>query len=263
MANAAGTEKGRASPFPWTEELTYLAVQVFAVKKPYQFKPASPASINAWKDVLEDLSKANQVFVVHKVSVKQIRDHLNQILRKRQVHVNKLDKQSGINPETTPFQDLMDQVNDERAEHISLLATQKEEKKQSEDEQEKKARDMRLRAMETMGETQKRKSEDGQSGSSSRKERKTGTELVAFMRQRTADRREERQEEMAMRERELDARTRQAEGTNNAMQEMMRVMQAEMQNAAEERRQRQEADRVRNEQQTALLGAVIQALNKK
>ena len=95
----------------------------------------------------------------------------------------------------------MDQVNDERADHISLLATQKEEKKQSEDEQEEKARDMRLRAMGTMGETQKRKSEDGQSGSSSRKERKAETELVAFMRQRTADRREERQEEMA-RERE-------------------------------------------------------------
>jgi hypothetical protein len=265
----------RAPPFPWNDERTYVALQIFAHNKPYDNKSGTPESTATWTKIVEDLKKSEDpMFKQHDITVKKVRDHLNQTLKKRQVIKNALDKQSGIVQDTTPLQDLLDQVNEERTERIEHFTSQRAAQTEKEAEQEKRSEDARLKAMETMAETKKRKSEDGESSGKDRKERKTGSEMVAFMAKRSEERREERKEELAIRQRDLDVRTQQAEMTNNAMLTMMRCFQDQQraqleaqrireEAAAKEREERREMDRVRNEQQNALMKAMIDALNRK
>ena len=104
----------RASPFPWNEERTYAALQIMAHKKPYEFNSGSPQSVGAWKEIVQELHQVDSAYLQHDVNVKKVRDHLNQV----KVIKNALDKQSGIVQDTTPMQDLMDQVNDERSDKI-------------------------------------------------------------------------------------------------------------------------------------------------
>ena len=278
MANAVvePVKSKRAAPFPWTgnENLTYQALQVLAYKKPYQYKPGCPESVNGWKEIVDDLRQADAMFVTHDLDVKKVRDHLNGILRKRETLVKILDKQSGIGDvQTSPMQDLMDQIIAERNEYVEFFKTQQQEKKQTEEKEEEKAKDIRLNALQSLG--KKRKPDDKSDDKSpGRKERRTANDTLTFLCQRAEERRAERKEEIELRQKDLDARTKQAESTNNAMLEMMRVMHEQSRNSLEmqrqreatearEREERREDERKRNEQQNNMMQALIEALNRK
>ncbi len=120
------TKKPRVK-FQWNEKLSYSCLQIYCHNKPYQYKSASKESVDAWDQILKDLAMADPMFA--NVTLKQVRDHLNLVLRNRETLVKALDRQSGIDVQETPMQQLMDQIISERKEHIEFFTSQKEVKK--------------------------------------------------------------------------------------------------------------------------------------
>ena len=153
MANAEGEEK--KTKFTWNQRLDIILLREYIFQKPYQYKPGSEDSCHSWNQVQDNLKTFCNEFTGQ--TVKSLRDHLNLILRKRETVVKALEKQSGIEVEETEIDTLMDNINMEKKEFLEFFAAKKEENKATEEVEKKRANDTRLKAMETVGETKKRK----------------------------------------------------------------------------------------------------------
>ena len=63
----------------WTYEHIYLGREILLIK-PYQYKPASTGSGNAWSSIAEDLNKISEVYF--DVNQKAVRDRCRNLLEK-------------------------------------------------------------------------------------------------------------------------------------------------------------------------------------
>ena len=64
----------------WTYEHIYLGREILLIK-PYQYKPASKGSGNAWSSIAEDLNKISEVYF--DVNQKAVRDRCRNLLEKQ------------------------------------------------------------------------------------------------------------------------------------------------------------------------------------
>ena len=145
----------KRSKFPWNERLSALALREIYFEKPYQYVAGTPESATAWRTIFTRLNENYPN--VFPETVEKVRDHVRGILKKRATVVRELEKQSGIVEEETEFKTLMDDNIAERDDYLGQHTVKKEKEKKDEEAKERKGKDCRLKAMETLGDTKKRK----------------------------------------------------------------------------------------------------------
>jgi len=274
MAAKNDTRK-RAPKFMWNEQLSTIALREVYFTKPYQFPGGSAESAAAWKSCVEHLS-VHPEFVG--VTLEKLRDHIRTSLAKRLVVVRELEKASGVDETETEYKKLMDDVTAERDDFVLQHTEKKEKEKKGEAEKEVKGKDCRMMAMESIGETKKRKSESPESPetleSKKKRERRSSSDMIGFLEKRSAERQATMEAELKVREKEIEKRSEDSKAVTGGMLQMMAVMQdqlnytrqkeeKERQEREEERRLQREQQRQQSDQMTALLGALINKLDKK
>ena len=137
-----------------------------------------------------------------------------------------MEKASGVEVEETEINQLIDQIIEERKDCLEKISARKEEEKTAEELEKNKASDIRMNAMERIGETKKRIASP-KDEIPKLKKRRTGNDTLAFVEQRSEEWKKE-SEEMNMRQKDLEARNKQNEATSTAMLEMMTLMQQQM-----------------------------------
>ena len=201
----------------WTEGHDVLLLREMLVRELFTFKKGSVSRGEAWDSILEKL----QTIESPKFSIKDkraVRDRWQLLSRKYLQKMREEELASGISVAEQSERDVLieELVEREKSSRQDSTTALKQKDKES-------AEDIRKKALETMGQTKKRKSEenedDGQPCPKKRKaNRRCSEPLIDFLQEKSTADREFRQEELELKKKE-----------HEDQQELMRNMMTQQQ----------------------------------
>lgn len=191
--------------------------------EPYQFKPRSRERGNAWKAISENLTACSSNNMNFKVDARAVRERVGVIIVKHKQKSRAELVASGISPDHTALDDALEEISEKmkEAEEVHTEATQEKTQKIQQDAL--KAKEMRQQALETLGETMKRKPEVEDPTSENRgkkKSRSSGSETLVYLREKAEKDKELKLNEMELRRQELQLRKQEIENTKYQQNQM-------------------------------------------
>lgn len=235
-----------------TEEHDSVFCREIIFVNPFSAKKKSVQRSALWQKVADTLNGiTDPVFYVDKRSV---RDHIGVLVQRFKRKEAKELKESGTNPTKTEVDVAIEQIiaMEESADEQHDL--EDGEKKDKMEGDRLKAEEMRRTAIETMGKTQKRKSEEGQS--KAKKCRRSGSETVEFLKLKA-------EQDMNVKKQELDLRKQEQEQmveAQNQQRDMFKQMIKQQQEQQKQMHDMQSLLMLQQQQQTTALTKIIETL---
>ena len=188
-------------------------------------KKGTVARGTKWEQVAENLNKVELVhFKVDKRSVRDRYNHLANILRKK---LSDEIKESGIDPEMTDIEHALEELIEIEDAAKTDQGVVNEQKNREINQDRENAEDIRKTAMEKLGQTKKRKAEDGEE--SKWKRRSTGSETLNFLRVKNERVQEMQREEIELQRNQLELETRKQDNFMAVMVHQQQQQQSQMQ----------------------------------
>lgn len=207
----------------WTLECDIVYCREIVMINPFQKKKGSVERGALWTQIASNLNAlVNPTFVV---TQRAVREHLGILRRRYKKKMRQEEQESGTSPEKTELDVLLEEIFE--AEEIGE-AEQEEASRLREEtaEQEKeKADDVRLTAMETFSETRKRKGEGDEK--TQRKKRRSGGDMVLYLKERFQNEQDMRKKEMEFKQKKLELEEKK-HNTNLEMQQVATKQQMEI-----------------------------------
>ena len=215
-----------SGPMRWSEAHDILLCREILMMRPYQFKSGSKESGSAWSSVSEDLNSIQELTFT--TSQKSVRDRYRLLLDKHVKKIRRQEGESGSIEEETELDVLLQNIKDEAGvaqENYDKITQEKQEKLTAESQN---AEEIRLKAMETLSDTNKRRASSSSSDfddiSPKRTKRNNGTDTMVYLKARAEQEYELRQQEIELKKVELDIQKNQQE---QALSQQM-LMQQQM-----------------------------------
>lgn len=183
----------------WTSQHDILLCREILLVEPYNHKPSTRERGQAWDTIAGDLNCITEV--VFNVSKRSVRDRYNLLLEKFKKQERYLQRASGIEFEEDELDQLLRELVEKTQEAAVVHEKNNFEKKLAVENDKAAALDQRNKAMESLGETKKRKSLIDDE-SPQRKSRSTGSETLTYLREKAERDQEMRQEDMRFRREE-------------------------------------------------------------
>ena len=223
--------------------------------EPYKFKNRSRERGQAWELIASNLNAIHAPRF--RVSQKSVRDRARILLKNYKLKIREEEKASGIEvPELTELDVALEEIAEkEQAAQMELDLEESAKKRELQDKA--SAEEMRLQAMEKLGESKKRREATGvtATGQKQKKVRRSGSETLEFMREKLEKDMKMKQEERAERRSEQQKIVEQ----NSMLQQMQ--LQQQMQ-----RQQMQDmvtAFMQQSQQQSQTMLAIVDKFTKK
>ena len=228
----------------WSNKHNEVLVQEMYLFEPWNFKRGSKQRGQVWERISESLNQyESPKFTVNQ---KSVRDHYI-FLEKEQA--------SGIAPVHTPFDDSMADIIERFREKDAEDQQQDVEKRGKADEETAKAVEMRKSSVETFAQSKKRKGEQEQKKS----KRFTGTETVAYLREKAELHASLKREELQLRRAELDEKKVQQEGLMTQQENLTKMLCESIKSQQKQQEQLLQQMQLQN---TALLTLLQGAVSK-
>ena len=225
----------------WSDESDVILCREILVLRPYQYQKGSKESGNAWNLITDIMNERVKEL---SVTTKSVRDHFNLLLTKRKNKKRENERASGIHIEEKEIDTLLDEILEDIENCQEVLSTQSDAKRQAEAADKERAEEMRMRAMETYGESRKRKNEDDDT-TPQRGKRRSGSETIQFLRRE-----------------ELELKKQEAENSREQFNFVMQNMQMQMQIQQQQMQQQFQMHQQQMQQQTQLFAALLEKINK-
>ena len=133
-----------------------------------------------WQKIDDNLNSVKDPhFIVDK---RAVRDHIGILIQRFKRQEAQELKERGITPERTKLDAAVEQIIAIEESADTELQEAIDESKETPEADKRKAEDMREKAMETIGKTQKRKSEEG--SSKAKKSRRSWSEAIEYLKER-------------------------------------------------------------------------------
>ena len=237
----------------WTEEHDSVFCREVIFVNPFSAKKKSVQRSALWQKVADTLNSiTDPVFYVDKRSV---RDHIGVLAPRFKRKEAKELKESGTNPTKTEVDVAIEQIiamEESADEQHDLEDCEKKDKMEGD---RLKAEEMRRTAMETMGKTQKRKSEEGQS--KAKKCRRSGSETVEFLKLKA-------EQDMGVKKQELELRKQEQEQMVEAQNQQRDMFKQMIKPQQEQQKQMHDMQSLlmlqQQQQQTTALMKIIETL---
>ena len=180
-----------------------------------------------------------------------VRDRYQLLSKKFKNKMAEEEQASGISPEMTETDKLLEQIVEQFEESERDAGEQSEKNDQNKENERKKAEEMRNRSMEKLGETQKRKAtaEDGQQ--TTPRKRSSGSETLVYLREKAEREFELRQEELEVKKKEQSAQL-----------QMFQYMQQQLQQQQQQQQQQMQVQIQQQQLQNQMLLALIEKITK-
>lgn len=184
----------------WTplHDIHYCKEIIFV--NPFSARKKSTQRSALWQKIADNLNSVKDPnFIVDK---RAVRDHISILIQRFKRQEAQELKESGISPERTALDVAIEQIiaMEESADMEMQEASDGSRERQETDR--KKAEDMRQKAMETMGKTIKRKSEEG--SSKAKKTRRSGSEAVEYLKEKADEDLKLKSEELELKKQEKE-----------------------------------------------------------
>ena len=131
----------------------YLCREVLFIK-PYQFKPGSACSGNAWTSIANDLCAVEELCFT--VNQKSVRDRYRLLIDRHKKKMRAQESESGSTTDETELDQLLQNILEETEEALSTYDKETKEKQDKELLDRKRTEEVRQKALESLGQTQKR-----------------------------------------------------------------------------------------------------------
>ena len=176
----------------WTMECDIVYCREIVMVNPFQKKKGSLERGALWTQIASNLNAL--VSPKFTVTQRSVRDHLAVLQKRYQKKMRQEEQESGTSPEKTELDILIEEIF--KAKEIGEAEQEEASRTRQEinDQEKAKADDIRLTAMETLSETQKRKGEER--GRTPRRKRRSGGDMVQYLKERFENEHEIRKEEM-------------------------------------------------------------------
>ena len=179
----------------WTDQHDTMLCREILTLNPFQSKKSSVQRGQIWHAIAVNLVSIRELHF--KVDRRAVRDRYNLLSGKLRRKLKDEERASGIDTDMTETEvALEDLIEREDAAEAQLKENVDAGKKKKADDRES-AEDMRAKALEKLGETQKRKAEGNELGKI-KKRRSTGGEAVRFLREKNEMLASVKKEEMAL-----------------------------------------------------------------
>lgn len=202
----------------WTNQHDKLFLRDVRASDLWATRKGSPERGKVWDKIAESLNSLSlPKFYVNKRS---LRDRLNLLMSKFKAKNREEEKASGISPEVQEIDTLLEEVceKEEEAKKQPLVGEKKQKQEKA------KAEEMRLKAMETMGQTQKR-GENSDGVPPTKKKRKSTGDAIGYLEKKSEQELELRREEIEMRRQEEVRGSQLSEQQSKMQQDMLKIIQ--------------------------------------
>lgn len=179
----------------------YLCREVLFIK-PYQFKPGSACSGNAWTSIANDLCAVEELCFT--VNQKSVRDRYRLLIDKHKKKMRAQESESGSTTDETELDQLLQNILEETEEALSTYDKETKEKQDKELLDRKRAEEVRQKALESLGQTQKRHVEENDDCQRKKRPRKNGNETMMYLQNKAEREFDLRKEEMQLKRQEME-----------------------------------------------------------
>ena len=206
----------------WTEEHDILLLREILLYEPYNQRKGSVERGKVWDLLAESLNKINNP--LFRVTGRSIRDHLKTLIDNFKRKQREEEKASGINPDETELdialRDIIDRFNEAETEHSRQVT----EKKVKQDNDVKKAMEMRKRSMETLSESMERSPPET---TPAKKTRNNGSDTISYLKEKSSM-------ELQLREKELEEKQSERKENREMMRGLLEQQQAVMKHMSDQ-----------------------------
>ena len=250
----------------WTKDHDLLLIRQVLAVDPYSQPKGSRGRAKLWEEIARSLNSVSAP--QFSVTVRSVRDRVNLVLiKKHKKKVAEENKASGIAPdEPSEFELGMDEICEkaEAAERDQQVIS--EERKARLEKEKKQAKDMQAKALEKVGETKKRVAVSGgkEPEKKEKRARRSGTETIAYLKEKSAKEIQIRQEELQLRKEEQLARAKRQEQMTQQLiqqqvhqQDMFAILQQQQNQQLQQLNMMQMVMMLQQQQQSQALLAVL------
>ena len=209
----------------WSRTKDVALCREVLFSEPYQFRERTVQSVQAWQAIIEKLTTSYQT-EFDKLTSRGAKEHLGLLIKNYKKKNAAELRASGISPVVTEVDELLEEI----VEKMEFYTAENEKEKEKKKREELNAKDVRLRAMENLSQTMKRKEKEGDENRLP-KSRRSGSELVGYLRER-AD------EEMALRAKAEEIKQNQISEEVKRHEDFLRIL-TEQQNQQQQFQQQQ------------------------
>ena len=205
MAEAAESSKRKMD---WTNEHDILLCREVIVNDPYEFKTGSRERGQCLDKIADILNAIQNPWF--KVDQRSIRDRLKKLLKAFITKKNAEERASGINPEYSELDDLLNDINERKHEGEIRENQNSEEKNKKVDKERAEAEQVRRMSMERLSETKKRLSTSASTDElevspPTKRPRSSGGDAIMYLREKSEKDFALREEELRLKRAELEA----------------------------------------------------------
>ena len=190
----------------WTQDHEVMLCREIILNNLYQHRDGSRERGQCLDRIAESLNDVTTIWF--KVDQRALRDKIKNLLQLYVAKKNKEERASGIDPEHTELDDLLEEIYERKKESEINHNQQSAEKTKKIEEEKEAAEDIRQRSVERLSETRKREAHNNPAGCSSsndeKKRRSSGGDTIAYLREKSEKDFQLRESELELRRKELE-----------------------------------------------------------
>ena len=248
----------------WTSEKDEALCKEILLLEPFRFRPRTKESGTAWSQVAEDLRQIKSLNMT--VDQRAVRDRYKILKSHFLQRMREEEKGSGIAPpELTPVEAALEEIIEKEKEFEKQNNSEDSDKKEKAEKDRKNGEEMRQESLETFAQTKKRRllnsEEDDMETPRVRKNRRSGTDTLAYLRERSDKEMEVKKEELQMKKKlqeEQLAEQRSMRQQQAHMVEAFSAMQQSMQRQLQQQTELQQQQQQQNNQLMMMMMQMIQ-----
>jgi len=176
-----------------------------------------------WEEVAQNLIKIQEVYF--NVDKRAVRDRYNLLSKELRTELKKEERETGIETDMTEVEVALEELieKEDAAETEQRVVDNQKKIKNSQDRED--AENISKKAMERLGQTQKREADEGESVGRKKRKRSSGSDTLSFLREKNEQVQAIQKEEFDLRRQQLELESKKQD---NFMQVMLHQQQQQM-----------------------------------
>lgn len=215
-----------SSPLIWTDTKEVMLLREVLVTQPHQFKEKTPKRGEKWLQIANNLNKSEEFN--NKATVRSVREKTKSLVETFRQNQRAELAATGINPEPTEKEVLLEEITLQIEEFERQIAENGNKAKDAERDK-LQGEEIRQKAMETQGQTAKRKCDSPENEPRKTKPRSSGNDAVCYLREKHDADVELREKELEVQNRKLDLEANRIQNDQTNFQNMILLMSNQMQ----------------------------------
>jgi len=238
----------------WTEQHDNCLCQEILVLEPFKFKKGSIARGQTWEKIANNLNDLE--LPRFRVTKRAVRERYSLLSEKFKAKMKQEEKSSGIETDLSQVEKGLEEIAEKETAAGEAIENDKKKADNA------KAVEMRNRALESLGASQKRKqNEEEENGARKSKSRRSGGDTVAYLREKNEIVQKWKSEELQLQKQRVEVESKKEEQSKKQHEDMMQIMLHQTKQQQENMQSFQQMFAMMQQQQSQIIMKLLEKQN--